>query len=469
MTSEHTFSNNFLFSRFFQIENSDERTSVESIISSLTHPFSENDEGLSRKCEKIQLDEIISENQEVSEYLESFGSQFSAWRYWYEVRSKRVYLSPESGDINEKTVKEARTADIFWDGEEHIYVKGSIDSGEEVESVLRKEMNELRLREVVLDSAFLNWLFYKCRENQPLRREFSLQRITDIELINQGQLRGAAGEDYRGMEVENKLRPMADVLQGADITRLVGEFEVAGYSVDANITSRGDIRVLSGAGSLADSENLRRLLIVLRFVHEIISYYSEWSQENSHPPAHFYYNLYKDIEDEGFSVNLSAEELRMPSNGILSKQDELIAETEADIIDAEIDEILQQGESETIEFKRDLPGHYEKIAKEVVALANKRGGVLVIGVDDEGEIIGLDDYKSKEETVSNIIDGSVQPPLNASIQFEYIEEKPLLVIRVGQFRSLPHAVNYTFYTRLGTTKRKLSPFELNRLMTKEQD
>ncbi|TRX49818.1 ATP-binding protein [Fulvivirga sp. M361] len=51
-------------------------------------------------------------------------------------------------------------------------------------------------------------------------------------------------------------------------------------------------------------------------------------------------------------------------------------------------QLVAQGESKTIEFKRKV-AHPDKIVKELVAFANTAGGYLFIGVDDDGSIPGL--------------------------------------------------------------------------------
>ena len=54
-------------------------------------------------------------------------------------------------------------------------------------------------------------------------------------------------------------------------------------------------------------------------------------------------------------------------------------------------EIIANGENSGVEFKRDDPGpdQAEKLARELVAMANFRGGRLLIGVEDDGTISGI--------------------------------------------------------------------------------
>ena len=47
------------------------------------------------------------------------------------------------------------------------------------------------------------------------------------------------------------------------------------------------------------------------------------------------------------------------------------------------------GEDATIEFKREMP-HRNSRADEIAAFANTQGGVILIGVDDNSEIVGLE-------------------------------------------------------------------------------
>ena len=55
----------------------------------------------------------------------------------------------------------------------------------------------------------------------------------------------------------------------------------------------------------------------------------------------------------------------------------------------ELLEKVYLGEDATIEFKRALP-HRNSLADEIAAFANTQGGMILIGVDDNKEIIGIE-------------------------------------------------------------------------------
>ena len=56
----------------------------------------------------------------------------------------------------------------------------------------------------------------------------------------------------------------------------------------------------------------------------------------------------------------------------------------------EVQKLIARGEGQRIEFKLKA-NHPDRIIREVVAFSNSKGGHLFIGVDDDGNIIGLKD------------------------------------------------------------------------------
>lgn len=64
--------------------------------------------------------------------------------------------------------------------------------------------------------------------------------------------------------------------------------------------------------------------------------------------------------------------------------------------------IVAQGEGLHVEFKRKLP-EWEKLMREIVAFANTEGGILLIGVDDDGQIPGTRDPREVEEALDIFI------------------------------------------------------------------
>ena len=55
-----------------------------------------------------------------------------------------------------------------------------------------------------------------------------------------------------------------------------------------------------------------------------------------------------------------------------------------------IQDIILNGEGLTVDFKHSIADSY-KIAKSLVSFANSAGGMLLVGVDDKGRVVGVDE------------------------------------------------------------------------------
>jgi ATP-dependent DNA helicase RecG len=122
--------------------------------------------------------------------------------------------------------------------------------------------------------------------------------------------------------------------------------------------------------------------------------------------------------------------------------------------------ILAEGEGKMVEFKRELPSG-EQIAKTVVAFSNTSGGRLFVGIDDKGEVAGVDSdglFEIQDRIVSIIFD-RCYPNILPEVYTVTHKEKLLLVIEVFRGNLLPYYLknegkNGGVYLRIGATNRK---------------
>ena len=70
--------------------------------------------------------------------------------------------------------------------------------------------------------------------------------------------------------------------------------------------------------------------------------------------------------------------------------------------ECEIVKLIQDGENSYIEFKED-PIDNKKLAKEIVGLSNHKGGFIFLGVNDNGEIIGLTRTDNEERIMIYVL------------------------------------------------------------------
>jgi hypothetical protein len=75
-------------------------------------------------------------------------------------------------------------------------------------------------------------------------------------------------------------------------------------------------------------------------------------------------------------------------------------------VEKDIENLVKGGESDTIEFKSQIPKNQEAIAIAAVAFANQKGGTIFVGVENEGQIVGSFAENAKE-TLTNISERSL--------------------------------------------------------------
>ena len=92
-----------------------------------------------------------------------------------------------------------------------------------------------------------------------------------------------------------------------------------------------------------------------------------------------------------------------------------------------IEELLISGESQTIEFKESFG---RESIETVVAFANTKGGIVLIGVDDNGNIKGTSVGKETIADWSNQIAQATEPTVIPELQLEKVNEKQLVLFRV---------------------------------------
>ena len=137
----------------------------------------------------------------------------------------------------------------------------------------------------------------------------------------------------------------------------------------------------------------------------------------------------------------------------------------------ELLEIIGQGETSRVEFKEDIDSQ-DKLTAEMVAFANSLGGLLIIGVDDNGDVTGLskDQLKKYQDLAMNLAANNTKPPIG-SIWTEVvkIEDNNVLLLHIEKGITLYRDKNHTVWVRSGPNKRKvIDNAEMSRLMQEKK-
>ena len=130
----------------------------------------------------------------------------------------------------------------------------------------------------------------------------------------------------------------------------------------------------------------------------------------------------------------------------------------------DLSQLIAQGENSALEFKSSQ-AHTDSIAKELVAFANMQGGVLLLGIKDNGLVEGLN-FKEKnyEEWLANIARENVEPPLEIEIEKRSYQQKKIIKVTIPKGKNKPYQTNkHQFLIRIGSTNRVATQAELMRL------
>lgn len=122
-----------------------------------------------------------------------------------------------------------------------------------------------------------------------------------------------------------------------------------------------------------------------------------------------------------------------------------------------IAELLARPESKTLDFKRDLSSK-KGVLKDLVSFANTSGGTLVIGVDDDKTVPGLQDPLADEEKLASLISDSIRPALIPDIELSTHQGRDVLIVKVarsgGPFYLAADGPEAGVFIRVGSTSRR---------------
>ncbi len=137
----------------------------------------------------------------------------------------------------------------------------------------------------------------------------------------------------------------------------------------------------------------------------------------------------------------------------------------------EVRQLLTQPEGSTLEFKqrwtRDTP-------REIVALANGRGGTIILGVSNAlpRQIIGLEEsFDEVEGMILNSLRDRVQPIMHPLPQIDsvFIDDKYVLVILVPESQIKPLAINGQRIVRRGSHTETATREEERRMFQESRE
>jgi predicted HTH transcriptional regulator len=130
----------------------------------------------------------------------------------------------------------------------------------------------------------------------------------------------------------------------------------------------------------------------------------------------------------------------------------------------ELLDIISTGETSRVQFKRELDNR-EKIAAEMIALSNAKGGMILFGVEDKtGEINDKMTYEvlqQTQNTLATIANELIKPLIYITTEVLRVEidndKRNVLIVYVDEGLSKPYKdLNGTIWIKQGADKRKMT-------------
>ena len=133
-----------------------------------------------------------------------------------------------------------------------------------------------------------------------------------------------------------------------------------------------------------------------------------------------------------------------------------------------VKEWINRGENDNVEFKEVL-NHADDVIKSVVAFANTRGGVILVGVKDDCSIIGYEEsIIETKNRFERMIAEKCDPPIEFEIEQVDLGQK-VTVIKIPKGKNKIYSVtNGPIYLRRGSSDRFIKPSELMDLFENKQ-
>ncbi len=147
------------------------------------------------------------------------------------------------------------------------------------------------------------------------------------------------------------------------------------------------------------------------------------------------------------------------------------------MLKSELLELIGQGEGSTLEYKRD-DIRPESLAKEIVGFANMTGGKILMGIEDDGSVSGIQRDNFHEWLMDTVINRYVHPYILPEYEETVLENKRVAVINVHQGNNKPYVlrhddredtyVRYGNTCRLATREQQARLFETGGLLSAEK-
>ena len=133
---------------------------------------------------------------------------------------------------------------------------------------------------------------------------------------------------------------------------------------------------------------------------------------------------------------------------------------------SELLELIEKGEDSQTQFKERFES-IDALAAEICAFSNSNGGNILVGISDDGKIIGLakEEIRRLNQWVSNACSQKIDPQVNVTTQNIKYQDRIVMVISVPMGSNKFYMANgKDIWVKVGADKRRAKREEIQRLL-----
>lgn len=131
-----------------------------------------------------------------------------------------------------------------------------------------------------------------------------------------------------------------------------------------------------------------------------------------------------------------------------------------------IENLLHQKEGIRLEFKEQ--SNIDAIAKSIASFINTQGGDLVVGIDYNKKVVGIENAQQQSVLIQNALVDSIKPTAPISVQVINYKKKDVILISVWEGAKKPYQYKGVIYNRIGQVTKTTSPEKLTNLISQRK-
>lgn len=135
-----------------------------------------------------------------------------------------------------------------------------------------------------------------------------------------------------------------------------------------------------------------------------------------------------------------------------------------------VESMIAKGENVSIEFKMDLAKDNNDFLETVSAFANSKGGTIVIGVHDDGRVVGIiEDFENIDKKIRGLVANRCQPDIDINVESLVIDNRNVVVVTVKEGHDKPYLLfDKSAYKRVMKDDYPMDRHDLDDIYSKKQ-